>query len=422
MNLNIGTNKVFNINLLCIIFSLFGIVFAYSVIYAYHILVLFYILLFIYRGKVNKENILLNIEGWLLYLYIILSVIWSSNTTLALYDIFYFFCGFMLVWIITEYVNDFNKLDNIFKIFCIIMIIQIIISIFEIMGVIRLPSSPFSPYSSYLGRESFDVNQVFSSDAKLLYSMPTGFTGNPNNLSFILLLSMPFLWCFLKHVLWRFIFSLLILYIIYYTDSRGLVISYMLMLFFSLCLFLIKNYNTKKVIIIFPLLTFIFISILFFFKDKLIEILNEIFLAFEYLKYGGFDGFDSTAARAYIYREGFYKFLEAPWFGHGIGSMKNHLIEFDFPVKSFHFFPFELLIDIGIIPFIFIFYMYFKILSKLFTRVFISKEQVNLNLATACFLSLVIYPIASIVPSSTIYILPAWFILGFSLALIKVSR
>lgn len=410
-----------DIRYLSIIFALFGIVFAYSYFYVYHIFMCVFLCLFFFRNSISIENIRFLLGSIIFLIYIFLSIFWGRNINNSLRHFFYFICGITLIWIILDYVNNINKLNKIFNTFCHIMLLQLYIGLFEAFNFIRLPMSPFSSYHSYFGREGIDKNDFFLDQLDVLYSLPTGFTGNPNNFSFIILLSLPFIIIFIKNYIYKMVVLFSVLYIIFISDSRGLLLCYFLMWIFTLVLYIMKNNRRKSTLFLTISMLCIFFIVIYSLEDKLQEILQEILLLFDFIKYGNVVDFDSTGARSYIYREGFFQFLNNPWFGKGIGGMQYHLVEYNFPVGSFHYFPFELLIDIGLIPFTIITFMYIRLLLKLF-KLYLKGINYYSNLSYACLVSLMLYPIASVVPSSTVYILPFWFILGFALVLVKVSK
>src|SRR5690606_13583454 len=109
----------------------------------------------------------------------------------------------------------------------------------------RLPASPLSPYANFLGHEQFDPNELFADQIEFLYSMPTGFTGNPNNFGFIVLLSFPFIFYYLKNIYLKSFLFLTTFYLINFIESRGLLVAFFLYIFlyFLVFLFSIKNKN-----------------------------------------------------------------------------------------------------------------------------------------------------------------------------------
>ena len=102
--------------------------------------------------------------------------------------------------------------------------------------------------------------------------------------------------------------------------------------------------------------------------------------------------------------------------------MQYYLYIENLPIQSFHFFPLELLIDIGLFAFFIVLVSYIYLIIKLYKLFFITENELIRKISISCFFSLTIYLLVSIVPSSTVYILPFWFVLGLSLATLRVAK
>ncbi|MDC5230039.1 hypothetical protein NRA18_13035, partial [Acinetobacter baumannii] len=119
---------------------------------------------------------------------------------------------------------------------------------------------------------------------------------------------------------------------------------------------------------------------------------------------------------------GFSNLLKEPFLGLGIGGIQSILVSMDFEIQSFHFYFLEMLVDYGVIFYITFLFFYSKLIFKL-VKIYRSSKDLNWKrISKSCAISLIIMPFASISPSSIVYILTAWVILGLSLTLVKLYK
>ncbi len=403
--------------------ALIGMVISYGPFYLFHLLFILFIFFRIFSNAniINFDVKIISIPLFLV-LFTLLSLFWTDNLSYGLRNIFYILCGFFTIFLVVDYGNDVGNLKRIYKLFCIVMLINVFVGLCENMGLFRLPTSPFSPYSTLLGKEVLNINEFSYSQLDYLYTMPTGFSGNPNNFGFIVIISLPFIWFFIRSKILKIVSFVCIFYLIWVIESRGLLLGVIFFIISYLLFYLVSMRNKTYLLYMF-LIVFLFVFV--FLKQiqfNILSIYDDILSGIEMIKYGGIIEFDSTGIRSYIYSEGLSKLKENIFFGAGIGSMQYYLYTENLPIQSFHFFPLELLIDIGLFAFSIVFFSYIYLIIKLYKLFFITDSELIKKISISCFFSLTIYLLVSIVPSSTVYILPFWFVLGLSLATLRVAK
>lgn len=403
--------------------TLIGMAISYGPFYLFHLLLGLFVFFRIFSntGIINFDIKIILIPLFLV-IFTFFSLFWSDSLSYGLRNSFYILCGFFTIFLVVDYGSNTKNLKKIYKLFCIVMLFNVLIGLCENLGFFRLPTSPFSPYSTFLGKEELNINEFSYSQLDYLYTMPTGFSGNPNNFGFIVIISLPFIWFFIENKILKITSLIFIFYLIWVIESRGLLLGIVFFtisyLFFYLISMRNKTYLLYMSLIVFGLI-FIFLKQI---QINILSIYDDILSGVEMIKYGGIQEFDSTGIRSYIYSEGLNKLKENIFFGVGIGSMQYYLYTENLPIQSFHFFPLELLIDIGLFAFLIIFVSYIYLIIKLYKLFFIVEDELIKKISISCFFSLTIYLLVSIVPSSTVYILPFWFVLGLSLATLRVAK
>lgn len=157
-----------------------------------------------------------------------LSILWSLNKSYSLIYLFYLFCGGIILCSTMYWMNSLNMQLRIFKSLIYVVSADILFSLLEVFTQFRLPISPFSKWLSFFGRSSAN----FISENTMLYvkSTPTGFHWNPNNLSAVMIMVLPFfLFSSKKRI--KFLGALTILLLIIAAGSRGCFLAYLLTLF-----------------------------------------------------------------------------------------------------------------------------------------------------------------------------------------------
>ncbi|WP_336957142.1 O-antigen ligase family protein [Acinetobacter johnsonii] len=408
------------IGYLGIISALLGYTVSYYQVYLFHIVILCFCLYVIVFSTKLKSFSFEVVKPILLFLaYSILSLIWTVNIETGLRNIFYLVCGFFTAFFIANCSNSFDDIVKVTKLIVYLSLLNFIIGFFETLGVFRLPMSPYSPYASFFGYAQTDMNDFYSYAVDTILKRPTGFNGNPNNFGFVFAIIMPFIFLYSKYL--KFIGLFLLVWFNIYIQSRGLFLA---SLIFFIVLFL---FDYKKNIKYLPLGILFLAVILPFYTLNLTEYrfsstLESIFSGLEMIKSGGGDTNSSTDVRSFIYSLGFSNLLKAPFLGLGIGGIQSILTAMDFEIQSFHFYFLEMLIDYGIVFYIIFLVFYIRLIIKL-VKIYRNSNDLNWKrISKGCAISLIIMPFASISPSSIVYILTAWVVLGLSLTLVKLYK
>lgn len=409
------------ISYLGVISALLGYVLSFYQIYLFHLVSgIFVLYIFLHIKKIDKLSFDVTKPILFFILYSLFTLLWVPSVEVGFRNLFYLVCGYFCVFFVVYYSSNFYYLKAIYKLIVFILCLNFLIGFMETLGFLRLPMSPYSPYAHYFGYSQKDLNDVASYALNSVIQRPTGFNGNPNNFGFVYAIGLPFLFFYNKFL--KFISIFLLIWFNLYIQSRGLFLA--TIIFFIGFIVLDYKKNLKPLIISAPL--FIIWALYFNNIDlsnyRFFNVFDSISVGWDQIKSGQrLDPQNSTDFRSYIYGLGLYHFINNPWFGLGIGGIQSVLIDLNFDIQSFHFYFLEVLIDYGFIfYFLFLFY-YLNIIKKL---LIIAKNGSNnlANYAKSSALSLIILPFASIAPSSIVYILSAWIILGLSIAIIKLDE
>lgn len=408
------------ISFLGLVAALIGYAVSYHQIYLFHLVMgfLFFYYIAIYQ-RVNSLSYLIVKPVLIFISFSAVSLIWAPNLEIGLRNIFYLFCGFFAVLFVANCSASSEEIFKITKLIIFISLINFLIGFCETLGLFRLPMSPYSPYASYFGYAQTDMNDFYSYTVDTILKRPTGFNGNPNNFGFVFAIILPFIFLYNKYM--KFIALFLLVWFNIYIQSRGLFLSSIL---FFVLLFL---FDYKKNIKYLPVGILVLALALSFFTFNLTEYrfsttIDSITTGLEMMKSGGGDTNSSTDIRSFIYSLGFSSLLKQPFLGLGVGGIQSLLASMDFEIQSFHFYFLEILIDYGVVFYFIFLFFYLRLIVRL---VRIYRKSVDKNwrrISKSCAISLIIMPFASISPSSIVYILTAWVVLGLSLSLVKLYK
>lgn len=411
----------YNISKWGIISGLIGYALSFYSVYFFHLMVLiFLIYIFLISGKINLRIIKVVRPVIIFFIFSAFTLIWVRNFEVGILNLFYIACGCFAVIFTVLATSDSFKLREIYKVLILISMINFTIGFCESLGFFRFPISPFSPYAPYFGIKVSDLNEFSAFQLESILSKPTGFNGNPNTFGFVFILLFPFLFFYNKYL--RIVSILFILFFNYYVQSRGIFLATIL---FFLMYFLI---NFGKKFIYFILIVLFFLLALPFLNYDFGSL--RISNSFESLSTGVDNIFNkninlyssSTDIRSSIYTLGIIGLLDAPILGLGLGGIQSILIEMNSPIQAFHFYFLEVLVDYGIAFYLLFIGYYGFLIFKLFK---ISKKNINnsvKSIVLAVFYSLIIMPVASITPSSIVYNLTAWIIIGLALSIIYLDK
>lgn len=164
------------------------------------------------------------------------------------------------------------------------------------------------------------------------------------------------------------------------------------------------------------------------FNNRAFSAFNQIERAANLAKSEDFKAEDSTSVRTFMYLYGVNELFASNGLGIGVAGVgsklasETNLFGEDKDIFSFHNFFLEMVVDIGVIPFVIIMLAYLKLAFSLIKE---SRYKIDSYMAKACGLSLLTIIPASIAPSSIIYVFTFWIVIGFSIAtflIIKENR
>jgi len=339
--------------------------------------------------------------------------------------------------------KSFIKLKIIVGALIGLVALQIIVAGLEGMGVLRLPTSPYSDWAPLLGKRAVDWN-IYPPDVESrVRRWPTGFTGNPNDLSAILVLFSGF---FLFHrIKIVSVFGILsIALVIYAAESRiagiGLAVSIM---FYIVVRLRCMGYKYSFLLAITTILLLLATLISIILNIGLISDLYRIFYvtitrgseivaeAWRFVTSPDVQltnyGRDSIGSRWGLTRNG----LIAIFSTYGVGVGAGNIVPFQEYISGpggvngsvdLHNFWLEIFSEGGIVCGALFFYWYF---AQLFGHLKIinhseNKFLVYLSKSIAC--GLLGYVLSCIGPSSSMYILPMWILFGVSLATLYFGK
>lgn len=418
--MKIRLEKIINLFFVSIVL---GVGFSYSKIYLFHIilLVLLFFLSYLkiknnFRHLFRKPPTNLHKFFYAMFFWYFLSLIWSENKFYAIEYLFYLINGISIILITVYFINTIDKQNKIFRILFYTFTFEAVISLLEIFTPFRWPISPFSNHVHLFGRR-LGVNFNDTNIMQIISSIPTGFQWNPNNLAITFLIILPF---FLNYngLVVKFFGSLLIITIIIYTDSRGVLIS---------CIFLLLLWSILrfKRFLIFVFLFIFFIVVLSFHSRNMI--INKIFCSVDALKFyfseESYQHTDSIGIRRALIKEGLKALKNSLYIGVGGGNSKTVAEKSKNPfigeIKSMHNFWVEMLVEGGVFFTFLFFSWYFYIVINLYI-IFKNSEIQNLKYySESTLLSMVSFVPGAISASSAIYLLPMWLMFGFALITIN---
>ena len=426
--------KVFKLNMdstiiIMIISSVIGVAISYGDIYLYHIcllIMLFFLLLRIklsgYRLSMSKHTGNLHLFFLIIFIWYTLSILWAPSLTYAFKYLFYLFCGSILSLSIIYFLNSIQKLDTLFKALTFIFIIELIIALLESFTSFQMPISRYSELASIFGKtpqpnyENNVASLFFNSNP------PTGFHWDTNDLALAMLLILPFFIISNKSSI-KIIGITSILTVIAMASSRS--VFFGLITIFLVYFFVIK----KKVTTIFLVIGF---GLIVFFGILQLQTsenprLNELANSFEIISLyltGQIDVDNSIQWRFELARNGIDSLIKSKGLGVGAGgsvAIQEKIGGVAGRFTSMHNFWIEILVEGGILFFIFFSTWYIVIIINLYKIARNIKNQLS-ERSTALLLSMIGFIPAAIAASSTIYFFPMWIMLGLSISVINLNN
>tara|TARA_Y100001970_G_scaffold281852_1_gene393476 strand:- start:11424 stop:12725 length:1302 start_codon:yes stop_codon:yes gene_type:complete len=418
-----------SIVIIMIISSVIGVAISYGDIYLYHIclfIMLFLLLLRLklsgYRLNLPNHNGNLHIFFLIIFLWYLSSIFWAPNLLYAFKYLFYLLCGSVLSLSIIFFVNSIQKLDILFKVLTIIFIIELIIALFESFTPFQMPISRYSEWASIFGKTS---QKNFANHASSLFfeiSPPTGFHWDTNDLAIAMLLILPF-FIVSNKISTKIIGISSIITIIAMASSRSVFIGLITILI--VYFFAIKKKLTA-IIMILGFASIVFLGILQLQTSENPR-LNELANSFEIISLyltGQIDVDNSLQWRFELAKNGIDALIKSKGLGVGAGgsvAIQEQIGGVAGRFTSMHNFWIEILVEGGIIFFIFFSTWYIAIIINLYKIARNIKNKLS-NRSSALFLSMVGFIPAALAASSTVYFFPMWIMLGMSIGMINLNN
>ena len=409
--------------------SVIGVAISYGDIYLYHILFLCAFLFFLIKLKFSNYRLNLpthlgNLHLFFLIIFIwyTLSILWAPSLTYAFKYLFYLFCGSILSLSIIYYLNSIQKLDTLFKALTFIFIIELIIALLESFTSFQMPISRYSELASMFGKTPQPNYENSVASLFLNSNPPTGFHWDTNDLALAMLLILPFFIISNKSSI-KIIGITSILAVIAMASSRS--VFFGLITIFLVYFFVIK----KKVTTIFLVIGF---GLIVFFGILQLQTsenprLNELANSFEIISLyltGQIDVDNSIQWRFELARNGIDSLIKSKGLGVGAGgsvAIQEQIGGVAGRFTSMHNFWIEILVEGGILFFIFFSAWYLIIMTNLYKIARNINNRLS-NRSTALFLSMVGFVPAALAASSTIYFFPMWIMLGIGIGMINLNN
>lgn len=404
-----------------VVSALFGYALSFYSVYFFHLVIaLFFIYTLIASKGLSIRTLKIVYPVLIFFLFSAITLLWVENIELGLINLFYIFCGFFAVVFSVLSSKNGENLKKIYKVLVFIATINFIIGFCESLGLFRLPMSPYSQYASFFGYKESDLNEFYTFQVDSILSKPTGFNGNPNTFGFVFILTFPFLFFYNKYS--KYFSLIFVIFFNFYLQSRGVFIA-------SIIFFLVFSFlNFRKNFFYFLILIFGALLFIPFFNYDFTDL--RISSSFESIQ-TGFNNIlnknvdlysNSTDVRASVYTLGIINLIENPILGLGLGGIQNILLNMNSPIQSFHFYFLEVLINYGIVFYLFFMVFYIKLILNVYRVSLRIVDKVNKNISLSIFYALVIMPFASIAPSSIVYNLTAWTVVGLALSIVHLDK
>jgi len=375
------------------------------------VLAVYWMLVVVAFISIRKQAVKAMTVPILFFVFLCISLLWTPNIKNGFYFVFYFFCGYTIIFAMVNYVTDMGKLNLIFKTLAIMFSLNFFIGLLETTGYFRLPASP------YYGLD---------------HARPSGFNSNLNNFGFVFIAVFPFIFIHPRRSV-KFLGALLALWFTIKLESKGFFLG--LVIFFGLFFLLRVKYKSTWRWVGLGLVGVIVLAMFLALGTTKINFNNRAFTAFDQIeravnlaKSYDISAQDSTSIRTAMYLLGIQELSKTYGTGLGAAGIGSKLAsETDFfgedkEMFSFHNFFLEMMVDMGVIPFFVVMVAYIKLaLANLKAAKRIKDKNLFFYNKASGLALLTIIP-ASISPSSIIYVFTFWLVIGFAIATYLVTR
>lgn len=421
---------------------------SYSVVYFFHLmsayLVIHYGLRWIHTPTIINHlkqatpfyKFFFFMVGWFL-----LSTVWATDKMAALCFTSYLILGSFIALSVSWYVKSIQQLKYVLTCLALCLSLEILVSLLEVLTPFRWPISRYSFLLPYFGRPLYLTPELLAdllqtATPQYLFSLPTGFQWNPNNLSAVMCLFFPYA-LIMKNQWLKLFFTVSIITLVVAASAR--------LGFMTLCLILVLYLLTLA-----PKLNFLkklsFAAVAKRNALNWLLILLLSFLATDGFYYTCLDNkkihevaflsacevpetelwtSNSVKVRVQLLQQGWKLFKDYKGLGVGAGNSKSLIAAQGGvgkeKINDLHFFWLELLVDGGIFFFSGFAFWYLAMMKRLFDISRKVNDKLLSSLSRAACISLIGFGIAGISPSSAVYLLPMYLFWGICLALINLS-
>ena len=400
-----------------------GVGLSYGKIYAFHIAFAFALLFFPFRAAKSfiftKPRFVFLFPA-LMVVYYMISMLWAPHFLYAVTYVGYLLFGISIVYFTFFYIENLTQLNRLFLVLGMLLFVELIVSLLEIYTQFRYPISPYSKLVTHFGH-GYKIDVNFSDKIKsLILSVPTGFHWNPNNLATLLGIALPF--TLLSANKWiKYIITLVLLLVLLATNSRGVVLSAALIIFY---VFFIETVVSKRIF-----LFIVTLGILIILLPQSINPFNSVNKRISNSVDAVFALFDdnqtsnSLGARQELIKNALDELDNHLWLGVGAGNSK-FIQEKNGKVAgkltSLHNYWLEILVDTGFIFFLVFVFWYFKVVYEL---VLISNTNTKLKYySKSIYIAMLGLLISAISCSSIVYFFPFWILLSIGLLVIRLNE
>lgn len=405
----------------------------YEKLYLFHILLVLLTINYLYllfKKKYTLQKIDKKILSFYIiwYLYIVVSIIWSKNTSYAIKYIIIYTIMFLFLFILIQFNSSREKFYNTLKVMGIMFVIVICIGLLESIIGIQLPVKHYYNYT---------VHQLSLRELSLVSKRPIAFFYNSNNFATVVTIFLSFSMFFTfyckrrMHKILAYIVTIIAFSTIILTNSRTNFLSAVVVTIIFSILILLDDRKKSLIYIVLFLISFTisynYSYLLVSNRDvsnqpQISKRMNELSNIYKNKVELGEEG--SVNERMTIINdvyEGVIK--EGRIFGFGAGNTPQYLMDRKNTagIYSPHGLLIELLGDFGL-PFLILFICYTLYLLYSTFKTSVTKSGISKSIGYSLMTSIIGYGIASFAPSSVTYFLPNWIFIGLVISYIQINK
>jgi teichuronic acid biosynthesis protein TuaE len=404
---------------------------AYSKLYLFHLVLLVLLLTTAFAirayGKIQIPlSLRWDVAFFLFFLgWYGLSILWAQDKLLALQYCVYIGLGVLTVYYTATICRTLERMRAALWTILAAISLELALALMEGMRLIRLPFSPYSPHRWLFGREPSDFARLSQSQIDHVMSVPTGFMANPNNLTAMLVLVLP-LFLFASRW-WVAVLGSAATYIVTdMTGARAGIIGFWVVMALAVVLFVGHRLRTSAITVLVIAMTMGTALLTGATPLANLSASSGAVLRFsDGLVSAAAIGGDSVGIRTQLILNGMDALRETYGLGVGAGGsltvQRNAASDKIGEIGSMHNFWVELLVDGGVL-FAALFLAWSGWLVWRLWQIGRSSEHTILRyLGQALSLGFVGFFFSAIGPSSVIYMLPMWMVIGLALAVVWLN-